>query len=343
MKVAILVADWSEDCGDARVAQLQVVDMLKEGNKVSVFALGGDMGIQQGTDLFLMGMPQNLLLRRAYRLFFPLDIIKAIKWLPRLKQYDIIIAHLYPMSWFGCLAKLLYKVNYTFWYHGLPGPKYYPHWYEKVYLLIDIFLTRLTVQNVDRPVSVSNFARNELKRYTGKYGDVVYNRTDTSRFRKGLDRKKIRQKQQLGDAPVILYVGQISPRKGIHLLIESFQLVKQELPDAKLVIVGTVTFGKYMEKLIKVSDDSVIFAGYVTDELPYYYSMCDICASGSLWETFNLFVLEAQASGKPIVAFDIEPFREGVDETGILVEVGNTRELGQACIKKLREVRQDIS
>ena len=342
MKIAILVSNFSKFAGDARVAELQVKELIEAGNQVAVFTLKAEINFEpEGAELFVLGMPENLLWQRIYRIFFPLDLAKTIKWLPKLKNFDLIIAHLYPMSWLAFLAKKFYEVNYTFWYHGIPSPEYFPKLREKIFLLMYKFLTKITVQNVDRAVSVSKYTRGELKKYTGIDSEVVYNKPDTRRYYKGIDGTGIRAKYDLDEAPVILYVGQISPRKSVHLLVKAFNILKQKIPDAKLVIVGRESFNYYSRELREMCDNSVIFAGYVSDEeLPQYYAMCDVYATCSLWEANNVPVIEVQACGKPAIAFDFEFFKEEVDENGILVEAGNVEKFAQACIEKLKHVRE---
>ncbi|RLE68313.1 MAG: hypothetical protein DRJ45_08150 [Thermoprotei archaeon] len=342
MRIAILVPNFAEYSGDARVAVLQAEDLAKEGNEVTIFALDADIK-PKNAKLSVMGMPKKLFWQRVYRLIFPLDLIKTIKWLPKLKDYDLVISHLYPMNWLAFLAKKFYKVKYIYWYHGIPYPELYPNLYERIYLSIFIFLTKLTVQNVDRAVSVSNAARIEFKEYTGIDSDVIYNHPDLEKFHERIDGSEIRKKHNLGDDPVILNIGRVCPQKGVHLLIEAFNLVKQEIPDAKLVIVGKHTFNYYSKQLKEKSDNSVVFVEFVpNDELPKYYAMCDIYATCSLWEANNVPVLEAQACGKPVIAFDFEFFKEEVDENGVLVEKGNIEKFAEACIHKLREVRGDL-
>lgn len=339
MKVAILVPNFVEFDGSARVAKFQAEELAQQGNEVAVFALAASMK-PQGCALFVMGMPQSLFWQRIYRLLFPLDVLKVLGWLPRLKHFDEVIVHLYPLTWLACLAKRFYKVRYTFWYHGIMDPYFFPYLHERLYIRLQIFLTRLTVKNADRAVAVSKYAQEELKRYTGLNGEVVYNRVDLSKFHPGLNGTHVRGNYKLGNAPVMLFVGALRPVKGIHLLIQAFNLVKGKMPDARLVIVGSWDYPYYLEELKRLGGDSVIFAGVVPhDDLPYYYAMCDIYATCSLWETYNLPLVEAQLCGKPTVAFNIGPHQEVIHEKGVLVETGNAEKFAQACIQKLEQVR----
>jgi 1,2-diacylglycerol 3-alpha-glucosyltransferase len=344
MRVAILVPNFSEYDGAARVAELQAEELAEEGNYVAVFAFAADIQPKRA-DLFIMGMPGNLFWQRVYRLLFPLDLLKTIKWLPKLKSYDEVIVHLYPLTWLGYLARKVYKVKYTFWYHGVMDPKFFPRLYERVYIRAQIFLTRLTLRNVDRAVAVSKYGQRELKRYTGLDSEVIWNQVDSTKFHPGIDGTWVRDKHKLADAPVILSVGALRPVKGFHLLIRAFHLIKQSMPSVRMVIVGRPDYKYYADELKKAGDDSVIFIDHLPhDVLPFYYAMCDIYATCSLWETFSLPLFEAQACGKSVVAFDIGAFadNEAVNETCRLVKLGDVDAFAQACIDRLRQVRQGI-
>ena len=115
--------------------------------------------------------------------------------------------------------------------------------------------------------------KKELERETGLKAEVEYVRIDTKRYNKNIDKKKaaaIKKRHNI-KGPMLLYVGRISPHKGIHLLIKAFRIVNTKLPDAKLVIVGKHTFDDYSKKLKRLANQNVLFAGFVPDEeLPYY-------------------------------------------------------------------------
>ena len=98
---------------------------------------------------------------------------------------------------------------------------------EKIYLKVFNYFTNITIKNADEVISISNFLKNELKKETGIDSKVEYVQIDKKRFHKGISGKKIRRKYNIQDEPVFLYVGRISPHKGIHLLIQSFKLVQK--------------------------------------------------------------------------------------------------------------------
>lgn len=137
---------------------------------------------------------------------------------------------------------------------------------------------------------------------------------------------------------MILFIGRISPHKGVDLLIKSFHILLERIPNAKLLIVGKHTFGAYSKRLKDIAGPSVIFTGFVSDnDLPEYYGACDAYATASLWEGFDMPLVEAQACGKPAVAFDIGPHKELIDDRGILVPPKNILQFSKALEKILSQ------
>ena len=197
------------------------------------------------------------------------------------------------------------------------------------------FFTNITLKNVDEAYSVSKYLKDDLKKVSGLDSKVVYNKIDKKRFNQKVKGNKIKKKYNLKNNKVLLYVGRIAPHKGIHLLLKSFNIVKKQIPNLKLLIVGKPTFNNYFKKLKKTANKDVIFTGFVPDEnLPYYYAACDVYVTASLWEGFNLPAVEAQACGKPVVAFKIGAHEEIVKK-GILTEKGNVKEFSESVIKLL--------
>ena len=106
-----------------------------------------------------------------------------------------------------------------------------------------------------------------------------------------------------------------------------------KIPNVKLLIVGKPTFNNYINNLKKIANKDVTFTGFVDDkDLPYYYAACNVYVTASLWEGFNLPAAEAQACGKPVVAFDIGPHKE-IIKKGILVKNKDIKEFSEAVIK----------
>jgi glycosyltransferase involved in cell wall biosynthesis len=342
VKIALLAPTFSKFSGVDHVVKQQASRLAQSGETVTIFAFEADLAPPNNVQLQILGMPQNLFWQRVYRLVFPLDIVKALKWVPKLREFDVIYSHQYPMNWIAYLAKRFYGIKYIYYNHAIAPPEAFSSLIERIYIRLISFLANWTIRKADEAISISRYLQQQLKKETGLDSEVVYNKIDTQRFYQGIDRSAVRDKHQLGNAPLVLYVGRISPHKGIHLLIEAFSLVRRQIPRAKLLVVGKHTFPSYSRKIGGMADNSVIFAGYVPDEeLPSYYAACDVYATATMWEGFNLPLVEAQACGKPVVAFNLGPHPEVIKDkaTGLLIPPADTAAFAEAIVKLLKDTK----
>lgn len=341
MKIAVMIPTFTSAYGIEKVAAEQAEDLARRGNEVTIFALRGGLEPPPGVRLEVLGMPRSLLAEKIYCLIFPLDVFKVVKWVLRLKNYDVIYSHQYPMNWLACLAKKRYGTRYVYYQHHINPPEAFPTLIERTYMRLKAYPEKWTIRRADAAISISQFSRRQLRKEAGIDSEVVYNRIDTSRFHPGIDGTAIRKRHNLGNAPVALFCGRMVPTKGIHLLIESFYRAREKVPGARLLLVGKHFFKDYSARLKQMSDTSVVYAGEVPEEeVPLYYAASDVCATASLAEGFNLFLAEAQACGKPVVAFNIGPHPEVVRDTGtgILVPARDTAAMADAIAAFLTKV-----
>jgi phosphatidylinositol alpha-mannosyltransferase len=140
--------------------------------------------------------------------------------------------------------------------------------------------------------------------------------------------------------PVILFVGRFNePRKGFKYLLKALPAVRHAIPGVRLVVVGRGKPERYRRFLSARGLDDVIFAGCVSQEdLPRYYASCDVfCAPSTGQESFGIVLLEAMASGRPVVASDIPGYASVVrdDREGVLVARKNPAALAEALVRLL--------
>jgi len=333
MKIAILTPTFNYHSGIDRVVEMQAEEYVKKGHKVTVVALEAKIKSNKYR-VVVLGTPKNLFLQRLHRLFFFLDT-KKMDYYKNLKDYDVIISHFYPMNWLAFSAKKHYKIKYIYFNHGINTTGLLNSTLQRIYMKLFSEFTNITLKNVDEVYSVSKYLKNNLKKISGIDSKVIYNKIDTKRFNKKANGKKIIKKYNLKNKKVLLYVGRIAPHKGIHLLLQSFKIIKNKIPNVKLIVVGKPTFNSYFKKL-KQSNKDAIFTGFVPDSiLPEFFAACDVYTTTSLWEGFNLPAAEAQACGKSVVAFNLGSHPEIV-KNGILVEKGNIKKFAEAVIKLLQ-------
>jgi 1,2-diacylglycerol 3-alpha-glucosyltransferase len=336
MRIAILTPTFLPFSGIDRAVELQARELRKKNHEVSIFTFHSGVRIK-GVKVFSISCPKNTFLKRLYRLLFFLDFLKISKYGSKVSRYDWVISHLYPMNIIACYAKKKNpNLRYTFYNNGVGLAESYGL-FETIYLRLFNFLTNLTIKRADDIISISKFLRNQLLKETKRDSKVLYIEIDKARFHKGLKGNKIREKYGVGNGPLLFYVGRLSPHKGIHILIEAFKQIQEEYPKAKPIIGGKPTFRKYYEKLRKMSNRNIIFPGFISDkELPQYYAAADVYVTASLWEGYDMPLVEAQAVGKPAVAFDAGAHRE-VLRKGRLVRKGDVKGFANAIAKVLKK------
>jgi len=170
---------------------------------------------------------------------------------------------------------------------------------------------------------------------------VTYGLRDIHLITHGIE---IPKEVPLGSSNLVLYVGNLSPRKGIENLFDAIPLVLSEVPNAEFVIVGNDPDHQY-ERLFrrthpKVPAEKVRFPGFVSDtERDDLYDKCAVFASASSYESFGFTFLEAMAHGRPVVGIATSAIPEVVQdgETGILVPPKNPQAFAHAIVRPLKD------
>jgi len=181
-------------------------------------------------------------------------------------------------------------------------------------------------------IAVSAPARDFIARYFDGDYRIVPNGIDCSRFNPNLAPI---DSVRVPGRTTILFVGRLESRKGLPTLLEAFGRLRQHRSNVQLVVVGDgpMRWG-YERQVEALGIPDVQFCGHVTNELlPRYYASSDIfCAPANGGESFGIVLLEAMASGVPVVASAIPGFSQVVDggETGLLVTPREASEWAQA-------------
>ena len=126
---------------------------------------------------------------------------------------------------------------------------------------------------------------------------------DAQLFHAGRRSPALRRELGLGDRFTFLYVGRLAPEKRPEQIIDAFRLASNMMPkdSIRLIMAGT---GPRASQLREVAPPGVIFLGFLDRQtrLPDLYASCDAFAFASVTETLGLVVLEAMASGLPVLA-----------------------------------------
>ena len=122
---------------------------------------------------------------------------------------------------------------------------------------------------------------------------------------------EMKSKYNLQDYRVILYVGRLSIKKGVHILIDAMEKVMRTHPDTALVIAGSKWYGSnagdeytdHIRKLVLKLPGPVVFTGFIPpSDIADYYCMGDVFVCASQWnEPLARVHYEAMAAGIPII------------------------------------------
>jgi phosphatidylinositol alpha-mannosyltransferase len=131
----------------------------------------------------------------------------------------------------------------------------------------------------------------------------------------------------------ILYLGRLDQRKGVLVAINGFRKIKDKFPTAKLLIVGKGPLektAKDLAKKLKLENDCHFF-GYVKQkDLAGFYTSADVYIAPALGgEAQGIVLLEAMACGRPVIASDIDGYKEVIEDgkTGLFFKHGNADDL----------------
>ena len=164
----------------------------------------------------------------------------------------------------------------------------------------------------------------------------------------------LKKQRGLQGAPIYLTVGGIEPRKNSIKLLQAFGEVLKECPNAQLAIAGGSTlfdYQDYRDEFFEVAEElqieinrSLIILGAIADlELPPLYRIADAFVFPSTKEGWGLVVMEAIASGIPVITSNQSPFTEFLSETqALLVDPNSPQAIAQA-MKSILEPNLSLS
>ncbi len=226
---------------------------------------------------------------------------------------------------------------------------------------LDSGVIRPRLEKADSVVGCSEYVTEKIRRRFPELADrcrTIYNGVDVHLHDTRTGRKD-------GGARRILFVGRISPDKGLHVLLEAFRRVVQEYPDVQLDIAGPqaapplayvfkltddpkvsalVSFcGRdYMtclkEQVASQGMERVSFSGAVPHSaLADRYAAADVYVQPSFTETFGVPIAEAMAAGVPAIGTRVGGIPEVIEDgtTGWLVESGDAQGLADAILRLL--------
>jgi glycosyltransferase involved in cell wall biosynthesis len=226
------------------------------------------------------------------------------------------------------------------------------------------------LNQVDLIIGCSNYITDKIKDRFPQFANkcqTVFNGVDIDNF---IPNKISTEKL---DNLNLLFVGRISPEKGLHILLDAFKLVIKEYPQVLLKIVGpnkptptefiatlsdeptvadlaTFTPEKYyshlQNKLSPQIAKQISFVGSIKhSQLVNLYQQADILINPSLSESFGMSLIEAMATGVPVIASKVGGMTGIVEvgKTGLLFKSGDAKALAEAIMLLLQNQQLRLS
>ena len=241
---------------------------------------------------------------------------------------DVIHAHIYKASFIAVILGKLYRIPIVVTEHAEIVDIYRPGIFQKIKNSLSVVLARFALNNCDLLILVSKSLQERLESIGIKNKvKIVPNIVDTKTFYPG-NKREDNQKKKL------LFVGGLTPVKGISYLIEAISRVRESRTDFVLDLVGDGSHRSEYERLAKKLgvSDVIKFHGLKNkDEVAEFMRNCDFFILPSLYETFGVVLIEAMACGKPVISTLSGGQKEFVNEkNGILVPSKDTRALAKS-------------
>jgi glycosyltransferase involved in cell wall biosynthesis len=307
------------------------------------------------------GIPVEVLPQRRYSILaFPfyvremLAIRRALLDLVQKYQIDVVQTHLLrsldflvATLRFGTQRPLVFWTVHNFNFALRPEQLPRFRWLAGAKQAVHSRLYRWMVHWVNGFIAVSNDIEAAILKTIGPVQDrieIISNGVDTRRYRAAADRSVTRFALGFtGDEILYTVVGTLKEQKGHRYLIEAVVPLISRTPRLHILIVGDGELRGRLEEQVRASaiEEHVHFLGNRSD-VPAILSASDAFVLPSLWEGLPMALIEAMASGLPVIATQVSGSQQVVeqDHSGILVPPGEVLPLCQAIEYLLTDPEQ---
>ncbi|MCR4394402.1 MAG: glycosyltransferase family 4 protein [Dehalococcoidales bacterium] len=336
MKIALVSPyDFSYPGGVVRhIASLER-HFTRMGHVVKIIAPASSPVEGYGDRFIQIGKPRPVPTSGSIaRITISLTLTNKVKEVLEKEKFDIIHLH-EPLAPTLCttVLRLSNTINIGTFHATESKPSY--RWTKPLFLS---GLYKKWFNKLHGRIAVSKPAMDFINRFFPSTYDIIPNGIDLEHFS-----PNVKPMEQFMDGKInLLFVSRLEKRKGLEYLLKAYRLIKPDYPNIRLIIVGPGTrLRKKYEKMVADAElEDVIFTGAVDyQDLPRYYKSADIfCAPATGHESFGIILLEAMATGKPVVASSISGYStvvsHGVD--GLLVPPKQEVPLAQAISTLIR-------
>ncbi len=191
------------------------------------------------------------------------------------------------------------------------------------------------LEKISARIAVAEAARSTLVEHLGGDAVLIPNGVNVNRYEKAEPLPGFP-----GQGGTLGFLGRMDePRKGLDVLLAAFPLLAAQRPELRLLIAGRGDAAEVLSSVPAAYRDRVVLLGQVSDDdrVRMLHSVDVFCAPNTGGESFGMVLVEAMASGAPIVASDLDAFRQVLrgGEAGELFETGSAEGLAAAAARLL--------
>jgi phosphatidylinositol alpha-mannosyltransferase len=338
MKIALVSPyDFSYPGGVVRHICNLESQLTRMGHVVKIIAPASGSVNGYGDRFIAIGKPRPVPTSGSIaRITISFTLSNKVKEVLAREKFDIIHLHepLAPTLGFTVL-RLSNTINVGTFHAAESRPSY--RW-TKPLLVSNLY--KKWFRKLDGRIAVSKPARDFINKHYPSNYEIIPNGVDINLFTPEVEPLP----QYMDGKTNILFLGRSEKRKGLEYMVKAYGLIKPDFPDIRLIVVSPPTRSreKYEKQVSDANLADVVFVdGYAVTETakPRYYKTADIfCAPATGHESQGIVLLEAMATGKPVVASNISGYATvittGVE--GLLVPPKQEVPLAQAISQLIR-------
>ncbi len=202
------------------------------------------------------------------------------------------------------------------------------------------FLINFAVKHSDEIITISEFSKSEIVKYTGVNGNkirILYPGFDIEKKIINENDRELTEKKYILPENFILFVGNIKPHKNLKNLLLAYEILIKSNISQKLVVIGKkegfITSDKEINGLLEKNEalaNNVLFTDYVEQEyLMNIYKMADVFVFPSFYEGFGIPPIEAMMAGTPVIVSREASLPEICGDAALYVDASRPEEIAE--------------